>query len=157
MVTQQLLDIIKQQTQQGQSKEVIKGNLLSQGWSQQDIDQAFLVTESPASSSTGGSAPAPLTPATPTIIQTSSDSRATISLILGIASLVAWLIPIVGLVISIIGIVFGKKGLRSAKPGIAKAGLILNIVGLVAAVAYWIYSAIVIYREEYGSLFISLL
>jgi len=41
MSNQQLLDYIKQQLVQGISKEIISTDLLSQGWQQQDIDEAF--------------------------------------------------------------------------------------------------------------------
>lgn len=41
MVNQQLLDYIKQQTQQGILKEAIINNLSGQGWQQQDINEAF--------------------------------------------------------------------------------------------------------------------
>lgn len=43
MDNQQLLDIIKQQLQQGVSRETITSNLISQGWQQSDINDAFSV------------------------------------------------------------------------------------------------------------------
>ena len=41
MVTQQLLDYIKQQTQTGKNKDEITAALLASGWQAQDIEQAF--------------------------------------------------------------------------------------------------------------------
>ena len=41
MINQQILDYIKQQLQQGIPKETISSNLLSQGWLQQDVNEAF--------------------------------------------------------------------------------------------------------------------
>lgn len=41
MVNQQLLDYIKQQLQQGISKEQIKSSLMANGWQAQDIDEGF--------------------------------------------------------------------------------------------------------------------
>ncbi len=41
MVTQQLLDYIKQQTQTGKNKEEITTALLAKGWRAQDVEQAF--------------------------------------------------------------------------------------------------------------------
>lgn len=41
MVNQQLLDYVKQQTQQGIPKETISSNLLSQGWQPHDIEDGF--------------------------------------------------------------------------------------------------------------------
>ena len=51
MVNQQLLDYIKQQLQQGISKEQIKGSLMTNGWQAQDIDEAFSFISNPASQS----------------------------------------------------------------------------------------------------------
>jgi hypothetical protein len=41
MVNQQLLDYIKQQMQQGVSREQIKNSLTANGWQEQDIEEAF--------------------------------------------------------------------------------------------------------------------
>ena len=41
MVNQQILDYIKQQVQQGVSREQIKSSLMTNGWSPSDIDEAF--------------------------------------------------------------------------------------------------------------------
>lgn len=41
MTNQQLLDYIKQQLQQGVSREIITNNLISQGWQQPDVNEAF--------------------------------------------------------------------------------------------------------------------
>lgn len=46
MVNQQLLDNIKQQLQQGISREQIKNSLMAKGWRAQDIDAAFSVMSS---------------------------------------------------------------------------------------------------------------
>lgn len=45
MINQQLLDYIKQQLAQGVAKETINTNLLSQGWQQGDLNEAFYATE----------------------------------------------------------------------------------------------------------------
>ena len=45
MINQLLLDYIKQQLQQGMSREIISGNLISQGWQQQDLVEAFSALE----------------------------------------------------------------------------------------------------------------
>ncbi|HHD92069.1 MAG TPA: hypothetical protein ENL06_00360 [Candidatus Portnoybacteria bacterium] len=45
MVTQQLFNYIKQQLEQGISKEQIKNTLLSQGWAEDDIDDGFRKVE----------------------------------------------------------------------------------------------------------------
>lgn len=49
MVNQQLFDYIKQQLQQGISKEQIKSSLITNGWQAQDIDEAFSFILNPVS------------------------------------------------------------------------------------------------------------
>src|SRR3989338_5219707 len=49
MVNQELLNYIKQQTVAGVSREIIVATLLSQGWSQADVDAAFLQINANAS------------------------------------------------------------------------------------------------------------
>jgi len=49
MINQQLLDYIKQQLQQGASREIITNNLISQGWQQSDVNEAFVSINSPIS------------------------------------------------------------------------------------------------------------
>lgn len=51
MVNQQLLDYIKQQLQQGISKEQIKSSLIAEGWQGQDIEEAFSFIENSVSQS----------------------------------------------------------------------------------------------------------
>src|SRR3989338_2774959 len=41
MVNQQILDYIKQQVQQGVSQEQIKSSLMTNGWQENDVDEAF--------------------------------------------------------------------------------------------------------------------
>ena len=41
MINQQILDYIKQQLQQGVSREQIKSSLITNGWSENDINEAF--------------------------------------------------------------------------------------------------------------------
>jgi len=59
MITQQLIDYIKQQQQMGKSHEEIASVLHGQGWQQADIDQGFASAQSgaPAPMATGGELP----------------------------------------------------------------------------------------------------
>ena len=41
MINQQILDYIKQQVQQGVSREQIKSSLMTNGWSSSDIEEGF--------------------------------------------------------------------------------------------------------------------
>ncbi len=50
MVNQQLLDYIKQQSQQGTNNEQIKQSLLANGWQNADIEEAFNSINYPAQS-----------------------------------------------------------------------------------------------------------
>lgn len=50
MVNQQLLDYIKQQLQQGVSRDNITNNLISQGWQQSDVNEGFSSIENFSSS-----------------------------------------------------------------------------------------------------------
>ena len=49
MVNQQLLDYIKQQTQQGANREQIKSSLMANGWQAQDIEESFTALNFPVS------------------------------------------------------------------------------------------------------------
>lgn len=127
MTNQQLLDYIKQQTQQGASREIITSNLISQGWQQSDVNEAFsqsagqgFSTQVSQSFDAGGDA--------------SKNGKATTGLVLGIIGLIAWLIPLIGAPITIIGLIFGIKGLKSLKRGVAIAGIVLSSIGLFATI-----------------------
>lgn len=62
MINQQMFDFIKQQSQQGESKEQIKSSLMVSGWQAQDIEEAFSSISNPVSLPAPAPAPAP-TPA----------------------------------------------------------------------------------------------
>ncbi len=58
-------------------------------------------------------------------------------LVLGIVSAVAWLLMIlISYITGIVGIIMSVKGLKTSRKNMAIAGLILNIIGLVLAVAF---------------------
>lgn len=126
MVNQQILDYIKQQTQQGVSREIITNNLISQGWQSSDVNEAF-------SQSTGQNLSAQ---ANQTLNEGDStkNGKATTGLVLGIIGLIAWFIPLIGAPITIIGLVFSIKGLKSLKRGVAITGIVLSSIGLFATI-----------------------
>jgi hypothetical protein len=126
MANQQLLDYIKQQLQQGISREIITNNLISQGWQQSDITEAFsqttgqnFSTQSNTSFNAGDA---------------SKNGKATTGLVLGIIGLIAWFIPIIGAPITIIGLIFSIKGLKSLKHGVAITGIVLCSIGLLLSI-----------------------
>jgi hypothetical protein len=57
MVTQQLLDYVKSQTEKGKSRNEIEGSLRAAGWQQQDIDQAFANPSAPMPTPVDGKLP----------------------------------------------------------------------------------------------------
>ncbi|RME47952.1 MAG: hypothetical protein D6796_07005 [Caldilineae bacterium] len=61
---------------------------------------------------------------------------AIVSVALGVLSIIAWFIPVVGVFIALTGLGFGLAGRYSSKGTWAKAGLIINFLGLLAALIY---------------------
>ena len=55
-----------------------------------------------------------------------------IGFILGLMAIIAWLIPLIGYPVTIIGIVCSIKEMKGEKRKLAIAGLVLNILFLVA-------------------------
>jgi len=142
MINQELLDYIKQQTQQGVSRDVINNNLISKGWQQSDVNEAFSqLTAQNTPQQTVQNVPQQIvqnmpqqTLPTSNIGDATKNGKATASLVLGIIGLFTWFIPIIGLAVNIVGLVFGIKGLKSLKRGMATAGIVLCIIGLLASV-----------------------
>lgn len=58
----------------------------------------------------------------------SQQNKSTVSLVLGICSLIAWLIPLLGFPVSIVGLIFGIKNKYTV-------GIVLNVIGLAITVA----------------------
>ncbi len=136
MPNQQLLDYIKQQLRQGVSREIINNNLISQGWQQSDINEAFsqatgqnLTTQENISFDAGDA---------------TKNGKATTGLVLGIIGMIAWIMPLIGAPVTIIGLIFSIKGLKSLKHGVAIAGVVLSIIGLLATA---VNSSIGAYQE----------
>lgn len=125
MVNQQILDYIKQQLQQGIPKETISSNLLSQGWQQQDVNEAFSQATGQNTTMQGNNSG---------VGDITKNGKATTGLVLGIIGLVAWFIPLIGAPITIIGLVFSIKGLKSLKRGVAITGIVLSSIGLFATI-----------------------
>jgi len=61
MINQQLLDYMRQQLTGGVARDIIKANLLTQGWSEQDISEGFVTIEKPTVASVP-QAPIPISP-----------------------------------------------------------------------------------------------
>ena len=74
------------------------------------------------------------------------------SLVIGIASLIAWIVPGLGLLVSTAGMVLGTRGLKSASRVTATMGLAFCGIGMVASIIFWIMS-IQIAHKDYGHVF----
>lgn len=77
----------------------------------------------------------------PVVVHNTSGS-ATISLVMGLVSIIGLWVPIIGVICGIIGISSGVKGRRSPAKGLATAGLVISIVFLVLAIISWIAGAV---------------
>lgn len=62
------------------------------------------------------------------------NSAAKNGLVLGIFSLICWIVPLAGFPVSIVGLVQSIRGQKSDNKSKATAGLVLNIIGLVATI-----------------------
>ena len=60
--------------------------------------------------------------------------KAIASLVLGLVGLFAWLLPVLGLPITIVGLIMGVLGMKSDNRGMAVAGVVLNIIFLLACI-----------------------
>lgn len=89
---------------------------------------------------------------TKNIIQSNEkdDKCASVGLILGLISIVAWIIPLFGYPTTICGIVFSSKGLNSiSNKGKTIAGLVLSIIFLVLTLINSIAGAIITVANYY--------
>ena len=67
-----------------------------------------------------------------------NSSAATMGLVFGIFSLIfAFLIPLVSILLACLGFSRARMGAGSSKAGLAKAGKILCIIGIIAAIVLW--------------------
>lgn len=76
-----------------------------------------------------------------------AGGKATASLVLGLCSLFLWVCPFIGLGASITGLVLGIQSQSRRPSGMAKAGIILCALGLLAAL---VNAAIGVYLQATG-------
>ena len=77
------------------------------------------------------------------------NESAWISFILGIIASLGWLAPIVGLPITVVGTALGAVGIGNPRDrGISIAGMIINIVFLLAAIAKGIVDMVFYYKRK---------
>jgi len=66
--------------------------------------------------------------------QSQHNTKAIVSLLLGIAGLGAWYLPVLGALVTISGLILGVMGLKSQKANCAIAGMVMSIIGLMATI-----------------------
>jgi len=64
-----------------------------------------------------------------------TDGKAVTSLVLGIASLLMWCCPLLGVPMAGTGLILGIVAMKGSNRGMAIAGVVLNAVGLLLAIA----------------------
>lgn len=67
-----------------------------------------------------------------------TSKKATLALVMGLISIVAWIIPLAGVIVSVIGITSAIPGMKSSGRGKAIAGLVLSIIFLIVSIVCWI-------------------
>jgi len=70
-----------------------------------------------------------------------SPGLAIASLVIGIIGVGAWCIPICGVPLNIGGLVMGAMGMKSTNRGMAIAGIVLNVLALIAGIVNAAYGA----------------
>lgn len=168
MANQQLVDYLKSALEKGSNKIDLEKSLKAQGWPDSEINAAFGVllnkpVESPkpiaavveekkmegpkaepVEAQTPDTKPASTaTPINPVATAPQTPPKGSpvpvLALILGIIGLIAWLMPYVGLGISGVALLLGILGMLAPKKGAAIAGLLLGVIGLVAAGGHYYY------------------
>ena len=71
-----------------------------------------------------------------------TSSKATLSLILGIASFCGIISPLIGVILGSLGIVNSRKAARSKSNVLGTIGMILSILGIIISVLVWIFNII---------------
>jgi hypothetical protein len=72
-----------------------------------------------------------------------TNSKAVVALVLGLAGLGFWCCPLIGLPITIAGLVLGIMSLRSSSRGMAIAAIVLSSVGLALTIVNAILGAVI--------------
>jgi len=83
-----------------------------------------------------------------TPVNTPVATTTSASLILGIISFIAWYIPIFGFPVSLIGMALGVKDVTNPSKKMARLGIWLNVIGLMATAANSAIGAYLGYKGE---------
>ncbi len=78
--------------------------------------------------------------AVPVVGQQRDHMRAALSLVFGLLAVVgAMVMPLVGLLLGLVGVILGTLSRRYLKRGLGLAGLIISSIGILVAMASWVY------------------
>lgn len=101
------------------------------------LEQLFAALNQPIPMNQGGMPGQPAPNVVP-VHTVDNSGAATMGLVFGIFSLIfAFLIPLVSILLACLGFSRARMGAGSSKSGLAKAGKILCIIGIIAAIVMW--------------------
>lgn len=80
--------------------------------------------------------PEPPAVTTPPAAAKDRSGFAIASLVIGVVNMCTWIIPFCGVTFVVIGLILGFMGLKSRQRNMAIGGIVLNIIGLCAALAF---------------------
>jgi len=80
--------------------------------------------------------PEPPAVTTPPAAANDRSGFAIASLVIGVLNMCSWIIPFCGVIFVIIGLILGFMGLKSKQRNMAIGGIVLNFIGLCAALAF---------------------
>lgn len=142
MVTQQLLDYIKQQTQMGKTQAEITQALLGQGWQESDVNQAF------AGASSQGGIPLPINAELPKARQILNEAWViyrnrfkTLVAITLIPTAGYLLFILLGIIVTAVSVGVLKESTVSIQPWII-AGIIFSIVVIITLVYFYVWATV---------------
>jgi hypothetical protein len=69
-------------------------------------------------------------------------TQATVALVIGLVSIIAWIFPIAGIILTIVGIIMAAQGMKSTAKNRAIAGLVLSIIFLSISVIAFVINLI---------------
>lgn len=142
MLTQELIDYVKQQLKQGVSKETIAKNLSPQGWDQKDLQEFFLaIHNSYASASLVFGLVGVFSLISPFILSMFVVVFALNDTFGVIGSLGYILFNVVSIISAVAGFYCGLRGSKSLKRWKAVSGIILSVIVIfIWLVAKWFTS-----------------
>jgi hypothetical protein len=127
MITQELLEYIKQQLLQKVPPELIINDLLAQGWEQNDIKKAFKKIAHQNKFKID-SIPDSVNKPDPGLAK--KNQQANLGFILASLGMISWMIPALGFLLTIVALIISINALHSEKRTKAYLGIVLSTIAL---------------------------